>query len=579
MKLNDIIGGSQSLHRRLALLILGGNLLLGILLGTGHLWNLHVAGETLHARQLAHLAQESATLFHPLSELVDATHQALAGTLSGTQYRALLADHARKLGALKTRMEQLKTSRQYHADNRVDGISGRYLDFEQASTQIIRAGQLIADALQANEMLRAQELFTAHFLPARETLSTGILALSEEVTGIADRDSLYVMEHFETARRIMILLVLLLIPISILFGIAAVNRIVKPLRELSENMRSMVSGEGDLATRLPEGKGEVGEMAELYNRLVDKIRHVIEQVIITEAHLQQSSQRLLANAEQTRLGLSGQESEVEDTITKMQGLSEDIVAVGQHAGQAREATEDAQERSAAGRKAMQNAMNVMRQLDEKSTTAAQVMEQLAASVSGIGMAVEVINKLSDQTNLLALNAAIEAARAGESGRGFAVVADEVRNLAASTRDSTGQISAIADEVRRQVDASREAMDINRRYVSEALEQVEGVAITLSEIDAASQRIASMSRQIADAVDRQNETAEDIGRNSINLRMTTRQAESNAIAMESLSHDLDLLVQKLYAIIGAFNMTDECRTGLEIESSAAVKPASGDVELF
>lgn len=580
MRWSKVIGGKSTLQRRLMLLILGGNLLLGILVGIGYLWNRHVADETRHASQLAHFARDAAALFHPLAELIDDTNHAVDGTLPVAEFRARLANSARALGVLKAPLAELPPIGDYHATEHYEDLTGKYQTFERASAQTLAAAARIADALSDGIAAdQARALYAGQFEALEGALATSLTALSEEAARLADTNNNYVLDHFTEARQIMLPLLLLAPPLSFLLGIAMVSMIVRPLRSLRDNMHAMVAGEGDLSARLPGFKGEAGEVAALYNQLVDKIHHVIEQVVCAENHLKHSSQRLLANAEQTRLGLTGQETEVEDTIAKMQGLGADIVAVGQHAGTAREATEDAQARSAAGREAMQHAMTAMRRLDDGSATAAQQMEQLTASVGSISIALDVINKLAEQTNLLALNAAIEAARAGESGRGFAVVADEVRNLAMRTRDSTGQIGAIADEVRRQVGVTHEAMNLNRHYVHEALEQVEGVAATLTEIDTASQRIAGMSRQIAEAVDRQNDTAANISRNSINLRMTTRQAEANAVAMESLSTELDTLVQRLYGIVCVFNVTQERAVDPQPCTYAAPDVADGDIELF
>ena len=101
-------------------------------------------------------------------------------------------------------------------------------------------------------------------------------------------------------------------------------------------------------------------------------------------------------------------------------------------------------------KTLQNFVDIMINVSDKSVEAAHKMQDMALRMDDMFTLVANVQKIAEQTNLLALNAAIEAARAGESGRGFAVVADEVRNLSQQT-------SMLNDQIRSKTTAVKETL--------------------------------------------------------------------------------------------------------------------------
>ncbi|MEZ5409493.1 MAG: methyl-accepting chemotaxis protein [Acidimicrobiales bacterium] len=110
-------------------------------------------------------------------------------------------------------------------------------------------------------------------------------------------------------------------------------------------------------------------------------------------------------------------------------------------------------------------------------------EELDRQSRAIADLVAMVQEIASRTNLLALNASIEAARAGDAGKGFAVVASEVKNLAATTAETTQQITEATLAIQAGIEASRTQMD--------------GVTAAVAAIGAIQESVdAELDRQIA-----------------------------------------------------------------------------------
>ncbi len=567
-------GASGSLRRWINLMMIGANLAIAAGAGGVLWWNSQILDTVSHLGDLAHIGEDAEFL----RDVSLDTEEMLSGSTGGTpeSYSEVLALLQEANGHVAHLVEDVQAIHHHNPDH--------FAAVRDQSQVVAHAYQALVDSAQklfaGEAATESPAQILERFSAQRREFEIQAGEFENLLRKMQQGHVQALLAELASARYLLIALLLGALPLSVLVSLWLVRTGIRPLDRLRAGMEAIVAGEGDLTETLAVTKGEAGQLAALYNALNSKILSVMQQVLEVDAKLEAASRRLLSNAEQTRLGLVGQEAEVDDVVAKMQALEQDIGAVEERARRSSEATGQAQRRSAGGRKAMETARATVHRLDQEAESAAAQMQKLVASVADIGIVLEVIDKVSEQTNLLALNAAIEAARAGESGRGFAVVADEVRKLAARTQDSIGQITAIIEQTKTQVAATGAAMAANRRHAEEALSQVEAVAAVLAEVDSTNARIAEMSREIAEAVTRQGGIAADINRNTVNLRMTTRQAENNAVAMESLSGELDRLVHALSAAVQEFNIETVPRqepTPVAVEATG--HGGEGDIELF
>lgn len=146
-------------------------------------------------------------------------------------------------------------------------------------------------------------------------------------------------------------------------------------------------------------------------------------------------------------------------------------------------------------KAVDGATAEMAEVATRQSDIVAATEDLLKTVTNTLKIIDIIQKIANQTNLLSLNASIESARAGEAGRGFAVVAGEVNTLAASTNETSRQISEMLGKMNVTVkDVMEKILQINDSVALQSA-TMEEINATVEELNALSVEISNVAENL------------------------------------------------------------------------------------
>jgi len=327
--------------------------------------------------------------------------------------------------------------------------------------------------------------------------------------------------------------------------------ITRPLKYAVNAMEDIAQGEGDLTRRLSEeGKDEISQLSAAFNHFAEKIRQIIQQVLLSSGQLSTSASEMSVITQETSAGIQHQQTETDQLATAMNEMTATVQEVASNAAHAAESARNANSSTSEGQQVVNRVINSINSLAQDINQSSSVISQLETESDNIGSVLDVIRGIAEQTNLLALNAAIEAARAGEQGRGFAVVADEVRTLASRTQQSTEEIQTMIQKLQQGAQEAVAVMENSNNKTNNSVNTAAEAGEALNTISSAVNNITDMNLQIASAAEEQGAASEEINRNVINIndiaQQTTERSQQTAEASEKLarlSGELQALVMQ------------------------------------
>ncbi len=423
------------------------------------------------------------------------------------------------------------------------------------------------DAINAQGTLQNEQAAPAE--TASHELLIAATRAANEIADAATADA-----AAATRRATQVRLAVGLIVVLVLIGAAAFATLTigRPIRRIGEVLVELANGNKAIAIPYVDRGDEVGDNARAAKTFKDRLLRmeglereredvetranaaraatmhniagefeaavgsVVETVSAAAARLEAAASTLTQTADSTEK-LSGvvatASGKASDSVQSVASAAEELFA------SVREIGRQAQQGSVMTSEAVKQARNTDQRISELSKSAIQ-----------IGDVVKLITGIAAQTNLLALNATIEAARAGEAGKGFAVVAQEVKALAVQTAKATGEIDLHIAGMQAATRDSVTAIKEIGETISRISEIAAAIAQAVEEQEATTQQIA---RDVQHAAIGTSQVATNIGNVSQGASATGSASVQVLTSARSLSSESDNLrreVEKFLATVRA-----------------------------
>ncbi len=346
-----------------------------------------------------------------------------------------------------------------------------------------------------------------------------------------------------------IMLAVMLVKVGALtFNSVGARPVARRLREMTEVMRLLAEGGGNLRQRLDTRQlrgDETGEMGRWINSFIDSLDGTVAQVIDVSSDVKNTQTTLMRRNDEFSSTTKAALAAIHQLLAQLEGQIGEIQGVSQTVTDLRGGMDEVLSNTRDQFKVVRAQTQNVRQSVSASVDKIQILNQCTDDV---GKVVELISSIAAQTNLLALNAAIEAARAGDQGRGFAVVADEVRNLAARTSSATEEIRSIIDKIEQHAQDAVTTMESGVQGVEEGLRLAEAAASDNSGLDGLASRMFDALQHIAESSDGHLGSARGVA--SITAEMTRSVGDLRASV-----HTVNGTANRLDKLVGQFQVSE------------------------
>ena len=289
-----------------------------------------------------------------------------------------------------------------------------------------------------------------------------------------------------------------------LFGFIVIN----PIKEISEGLKDIAQGEGDLTKRLASNRSdEIGILAGWFDAFLEKLNNIILEIGENAGMVTDATKEVFLISERMSEGaqeLSTKTNTVAAATEEMSSSMNGVAAASEEASINLARVSDSATRMEVTFNEVVHDCKQARTISDNASMSAEntsdKVKKLGLAANEIDKVTELITEIAGQTNLLALNATIEAARAGEAGKGFAVVANEIKSLSVQTSGASFDIKAKIQGIKNASDDTIQDVGNISEVISEANKVVSAIAAAIEKQSATTTEVAQNIDQASTGID-------------------------------------------------------------------------------